>query len=112
MGTNRLDGDQSPDRRAGGKGGAELNPQLRPLAQEQAAKRRQAKTDGKEPPVQLLDGAGLGRGGRLAPAGVDDAIGNVAIRIAIELEILTAASSRDALQRRSLEARFAWRCFC
>ena len=61
--------------------------------------------EAEEVPVELFRLLGDAQRGREALAGVDDRIGDVAIAVAIELEVLAAGRGGDGLQRFAIEPR-------
>ena len=81
----------------------ELDPELRALADEQQAEDGERGGEAEEVPVELLGLLGDAERGREALAGVDDRVGDVAVAVAIELEILAAGRGRDRLQRFAVE---------
>ena len=83
----------------------QLNPQIAAFAQEEQANRRHRSGGAQEVPVQLLGLFAFAKRGRHSLAGIDDRVGDVAIAVAIQLEVLSVARQREALQSLTIEVR-------
>src|SRR5258708_2552930 len=90
---------QRPDQRQGDACSGGLQPQLDPLLQEEQADGHEQRRGDQAAPVQLLALELQPARPRAAARRVDDLVGDLAIALAIELEILAAARVGDLHQR-------------
>ena len=96
---------ERPDERERDAGAGRLQPQLDALLQEQQADRHERGGQQQEAPVELLVRDLQPARSRALARRVDDLVRDLAIALAVELEVLAAAGVRNRRERRAIERR-------